>query len=345
VTAIILLAHLLAASAQPAPALRIVVLEGEDSVNVIQQKSAVAPVIEVRDRNDLPVAGAMVTFTIGGNTASFAGGVQTFTIATNAAGQAAAAAISPLASGAVQINVAAAFQGQTAIATIAQTNVLTAAQAATAAGATSAGASSGSAGGTTTAAGGAAGGGGGGVSGTTIGIVGAAVAGGALAATQAGGDEAAAPSQPTTRTFSGRYTSTIVLTFIGCTRVESWSGLLSMTLTSTEPVSGDARITESATRVESVTCTGGPQLGATGVAGMPSTPLNGSAANIGFTYEATNTFPPGPNESGGTNTLGFRFTGALNGSEITGTLTHTRQIASNAGDRGAGSATVSVTLR
>ena len=90
---------------------------------------AVAPVIEVRDRNNLPVAGAMVTFSIGGNSASFAGGLQTLTVATNAVGQ--AAAINPLATGAVQIQISAAFQGQTAIATIAQTNVLTAAQAAT----------------------------------------------------------------------------------------------------------------------------------------------------------------------------------------------------------------------
>ncbi len=72
------------------------------------------------------MAGATVTFTIGGNTASFAGGVQTLTVATNAAGQAVAAGVSPLASGAVQIQVTAAFQGQTAVATIAQTNVLTA---------------------------------------------------------------------------------------------------------------------------------------------------------------------------------------------------------------------------
>ena len=129
-TTIAFLAHLAiaAASGQPAPALRIVVIQGEDAVNIIQQKTAVAPVVEIRDRNNLPVAGATVTFTIGGNAASFAGGVQTITVATNAVGQAAAVAINPIASGAVQIQVAAAFQGQAAAATIVQTNVLTAAQ-------------------------------------------------------------------------------------------------------------------------------------------------------------------------------------------------------------------------
>jgi hypothetical protein len=345
VTALILLAHLLAASAQPASALRIVVLQGEDSVNVIQQKSAVAPVIEVRDRNDLPVAGAMVTFTIGGNTASFAGGVQTFTIATNAAGQAAAAAISPLASGAVQINVAAAFQGQTAIATIAQTNVMTAAQAAAAAGATSAGASSGSAGGTTTAAGGAAGGGGG-VSGTTIGIVGAAVAGGALAATQAGGDETA-PEPQRPRTFTGPFSMLVSLTFGGCNRQEQWTGTFSITATATEPLSGSAEITSEG-RVQAVTCTGGPQLGATDRHNMPATPLTGTAANLGFTYQRSNNFPPGPGpgEVGGINTVAFSFTGTLNGNEITGTLSHMRQIQGpTAASSAMGTASAAVTLR
>src|SRR6187399_3377889 len=81
-----------AAFAQPAsPALRIVVLEGEGAVNIIQQKTAVRPLVEVRVRNNLPVAGATVTFTIGGGQpAAFAGGLQTMTVTTNAAGQAAA---------------------------------------------------------------------------------------------------------------------------------------------------------------------------------------------------------------------------------------------------------------
>src|ERR1700685_1731831 len=42
--------------------LRIVVLEGEDGVNIIKKKTAVKPVVEVRNRNNLPVGGAVVTF-------------------------------------------------------------------------------------------------------------------------------------------------------------------------------------------------------------------------------------------------------------------------------------------
>src|SRR5438105_3259905 len=53
------------------PALRIVVVEGEDAVNIVQQKTAVAPVVEVRDRNDQPVAGVLVRFAIQGGRASF----------------------------------------------------------------------------------------------------------------------------------------------------------------------------------------------------------------------------------------------------------------------------------
>ena len=156
------------AQAQPAPRgdLKIVVIAGEDAVNVIQQKTAVAPIVEVRDRNNLPVSGATVTFSIGGQGASF-GGAQSITVVTNAAGQATAAGITPTAAGAIQINATATFQGQTAVATISQSNVMTAAQVA-----------------------GAAAAGGGGISGATIGII-AAVAGGggAIAATQAGGGD------------------------------------------------------------------------------------------------------------------------------------------------------------
>ena len=168
---------------QPAPsALRIVVLEGEDAVNIIQQKTAVRPLVEVRDRNNLPVAGATVTFTIGGGQpAAFAGGLQTLTVTTNALGQAAASGLNALSSGAFQIQVRAEYQGQLATTSISQTNFATAAAAAKAGGA------SGVVGSAVGAAGGA--GGGGGMSGTTIGIIGAAVGGGALAASQLVGSE------------------------------------------------------------------------------------------------------------------------------------------------------------
>src|SRR5215510_12137190 len=115
-------------SAAQAAALKIVVVEGEGAVNIIQQKTAVAPVIEVRDRNDQPVSGAVVKFAIQKGKASF-DGARTVTVTTNAAGRATATGLTATGKGALQITASAAFQGQTAAATIAQTTVATAAEA------------------------------------------------------------------------------------------------------------------------------------------------------------------------------------------------------------------------
>jgi hypothetical protein len=179
-----------------ASGLKIVVLEGEDAINVIQQKTAVATLVEVRDKNDLPVSGAIVTFNVSGGKAVFAGGTQQITVTTNAAGRAAASAVNPLQSGAIRIQVEASFQGQTATASIAQTNVATAADAAAQAAeraklarGSSGSGSSGAASGTAAGAGAGAGGG---LSGAAVaGIVGGVAAGAGLgikAASSGGGD-------------------------------------------------------------------------------------------------------------------------------------------------------------
>jgi hypothetical protein len=152
-----------------APPLKIVVVEGEGAVNIIQQKTAVAPVIEVRDRNDQPVSGAVVRFAIQKGRATF-NGARSLSVTTDALGRATASGLTPIGNGPLQIGASAAFQGQTATVAIAQTNVLTAAQASTAA-----------------AGGGAAGGGGGLSNMAIVGIVGGAGAGigGALIAKNA----------------------------------------------------------------------------------------------------------------------------------------------------------------
>ena len=158
--------------------LRIVVLEGEDSVNIVEQGTAVPTLVEVRDRNDLPLSGASVVFLLGeGGTATLNAGLSQVAATTNALGQA-AVTVNPIASGAVQLQVSAAFQGQTAAAAIVQTNFATLAEAA-AAGAAGAGGAAGGGGGGAAAAGGGAGGGGMGT-GTVVGVVGAA-AGAAVA--------------------------------------------------------------------------------------------------------------------------------------------------------------------
>jgi hypothetical protein len=186
------------APAQANAEYRIVVLEGEDAVNIIQQKTAVAPIVEIRDKNGLPVGGVAVTFAISSPNAVFAGGLQQLTVVTNAAGRAAISSLTPMSSGGYSINVAAAVQGQTVATTsIAQTNFMTLAEAAQAGAAgstagqgatqtTGSTSSTSSTGGSTgssttgqTAGTGATGGGGGGLS--TLAIVG--IAGAGVAAT------------------------------------------------------------------------------------------------------------------------------------------------------------------
>ena len=149
--------------------LRIVILDGEDSVNIIAQGTAVPTLVEVRDRNDLPVSGASVLFLLGeGGTATLNAGLQQVTLTTNALGQA-AVVVNPLATGAVELSVSATFAGETATAAIVQTNFATVAEAAAA----GAGAPGGAGGGAE--AGGGSGGGLG--TGTIVGIAGAAVGG------------------------------------------------------------------------------------------------------------------------------------------------------------------------
>src|SRR6188508_2870991 len=160
-----------------APGLRIVVLEGEGSVNIIQQKTALKALVEVRDRNNQPVSGASVTFMVTGKGGATVAGSQTVTIATNAAGQASLTGMTPASSGGLQISVSASSNGVTATTTITQTVFATAAAAA---GATAAG------GGLST--------------GAIVGIVGglAAVGGGLAVAGGGGGDDAGDAPNSTT---------------------------------------------------------------------------------------------------------------------------------------------------
>lgn len=80
------------AAAQPAvqAPLKIVVLQGEGAKNNIRTKTAVAPVVEVRDEADKPVANAEVVFQLPstGASGSFNGWMRTQTVRTNAQGQA-----------------------------------------------------------------------------------------------------------------------------------------------------------------------------------------------------------------------------------------------------------------
>ena len=308
-----------AVAAQSPGGLTIVVIEGEDGVNIIQQKTAVRPIVEVRDRNNLPVPGAIVTFSIEGGTAASFGGASTVTVATNAAGQAAVTSLTPSAAGAFQIQVSAAFQGQVASATIAQTNVMTAAQAAAASAAGgSGGAGSGSAGGSAGAAGGA----GGGLSATTVAVVGAGIAGGALAATKAAsGDEGAneGPGNAFTGPFSGSLVSTIVSRVSGntctITRVITGTAKVALDVNTTSAVSGRLEVTGSDT-IASATCV---------TPANPPTQFDRTAALSGTpaAIRGSDTRNDSRTQAGGETinaTLTFAFDGSLIGNTITGTM-------------------------
>ncbi len=321
-----------AAASPPRAGLKIVVIEGEGGVNIIQQKTAVAPVVEVRDRNDQPVSGAIVTFAIRNGRATFSG-ARTLTLTTNAAGRAVVTGLTPTSSGALQIGASAAFQGETAAATIVQTNVMTAAQAASAAGAGAGSAGGGGAG----AGGGAAGGGG--LSATTVGVVGGAVAGGALAATKViGGGNGT--------TYEGQFSGPLTWTFAVCTRTEQMTGTLKMELEISDSgqASGTANV-EGTNRVTAVNCVNGPQLNAGGPLGGGPATVTGTANALQFNWQQSNQFQDTPAVPVGVHTVTFSFAGTLSGGVITGTLTHTERADTPGFVPGTGSASYAVTLK
>ncbi|MBY0493572.1 MAG: hypothetical protein K2Y23_05115 [Cyanobacteria bacterium] len=299
---------------------KIVVLAGEDSVNVIQQKTAVAPLIEVRDRNNVPVPGAMVTFAVqGGKAAAFQGGASTLTIATNAAGQAAATGFTPMTAGAVNISVSATVQGQVVTAAISQVNVLTAAEAAAAA--SGAGAGSGAGGGAGSGAGASGGAaGGGGLSATTLGIVGGIAAAGAVAGTQVLG------GRPDT--YTGMFALVPVMTFGTCTRQTRYSGTLVVEIDSSDgSVTGSASIESAREEFVSTTCPGQPPS-LSNQWGMPDATVRGSESALSF--EAADSVPAG--DGSGPINRNYKFSGALSGTTITGTfeLTWIHQVVAGA---------------
>jgi len=312
--------------------LRIVVIEGEDAVNVVQQKTAVAPVVEVRDRNDQPVGGAVVSFAVRHGRATFSG-ARGLTVTTNAAGRAVATGLTPTGSGALQISASAAFQGQTAAITIAQTNVMTAAQVAAAAGASGAG--SGGAGTGAGAGSGGAAGGGGGMSATTVGIVaGAAAAGTVIAVKTLGGGQV----------YSGRFSGSESLSFGGLfCRTEILTGTLKMELKGENgSVSGTANIDDGAITTSAVSAGCAGFQGHTEVFELNDAPVSGTTGAITFFKAETNDVPPNPfDPQGNTNTHEYTFTGALNGSTIAGKIAHRRII----GGAVAGTANFQVTLQ
>jgi hypothetical protein len=122
--AISLLTPALQAQAPPA-SLQITILDGDEAMNNIRQRTAREPIVQVEDENHKPVAGAVVIFLLPNDGAggTFAGGARTLTVTTDSKGQAVARGLRPNnMSGRFQIRVQASYQGKTGQATINQTN-------------------------------------------------------------------------------------------------------------------------------------------------------------------------------------------------------------------------------
>jgi len=110
--------------------LQIRILEGEGAINNVRQRTARDPIVEIRDENNRPVAGAVVVFTLPGRgpSGAFANGSQMTTVTTNANGQAVGSGLTPNSvEGQFNIQVSASHQGKTASTVITQTNAMAAA--------------------------------------------------------------------------------------------------------------------------------------------------------------------------------------------------------------------------
>jgi len=169
-----------AAQDSPAPRLEIVIVQDDGAINNIKQRTARETIVEVRDENHKPVAGATVSFVLpaDGPGGLFAGGGKSAALVTNNLGRAAMPAFQPnQAVGAFQVHVNASSAGRAASLTLNHSNV-----AAASAGGSSASSSSAHAG----------------ISGKTIGIIAGIAAAGAVGAAVGlrGGKSPSAPPVP-----------------------------------------------------------------------------------------------------------------------------------------------------
>lgn len=108
------------------PKLQITIVEGEGAINNVKERVNREPIVQVEDENHKPVAGAAVVFFLPnqGPGGTFADGTRSLTVTTDAQGRAVARGIRfNKSTGQMQIRVTATANGQTATASITQTNV------------------------------------------------------------------------------------------------------------------------------------------------------------------------------------------------------------------------------
>jgi hypothetical protein len=111
---------------EPKGPLQIVVIDGQDGVNIVKKKRAVQPVVEVRDGRNTPISGASVTFSAptDGPSVTFSNGLRSISVLTDATGRATVDELTPLSVGPFQLTVESSFRSLSASATISLTNVL-----------------------------------------------------------------------------------------------------------------------------------------------------------------------------------------------------------------------------
>jgi len=115
-----------AQAASGSPQLIITILDGEDALNDIRQRTAREPIVQVTDENHKPIAGAAVLFLLPGSgpSGSFADGAQTLSTVTDSTGRAVAQGLRPnTVSGSYNIHVKVTFNGSTSETNIHQQNV------------------------------------------------------------------------------------------------------------------------------------------------------------------------------------------------------------------------------
>ena len=127
----------LAQNAASQPRLHIEILKGDGGVNTLGSDTVVQPVVQVRDRNNQPLADVAVTFTApnDGPSATFLNGSRSITLMTDSAGEAILLGMKPVNPGQFQIAVSASVGSETVVTAISLTNEARAQPAATATGA------------------------------------------------------------------------------------------------------------------------------------------------------------------------------------------------------------------
>jgi hypothetical protein len=86
-----------AAQAPPPTSIKLMVVQGEGAINNIEKRVVIEPIVEVRDQENRPVAGADVVFTTppSGPSATFFGASRTYTVKSDENGRARGTGLSP----------------------------------------------------------------------------------------------------------------------------------------------------------------------------------------------------------------------------------------------------------